>query len=76
MIVCSSLAACKSEKIKDDAIILLSRKVAAVSGDARRALEIAKRAVEIVELGQVSGIKAVDGAFKEIFSSPRIETLK
>jgi len=77
-IIKNSLASCKTEKVREDAIILLSRKVAAVSGDARRALEIAKRAVEMVEAadGAISGMKAVDGAFKEIFSSPKINALK
>lgn len=67
---------CKSDKIQDEAITLLSRKVAAVSGDARRALEIAARAVEIVEIKKISGILGVNEAFKEIFSSIKIETMK
>jgi hypothetical protein len=70
------LEECKSGKIQDDAILLLSKKVAAVSGDARRALEIARRAVEIVECGQVSGIFGVNAAFKEIFSSVKVDTIK
>ncbi|CAG7720305.1 unnamed protein product, partial [Allacma fusca] len=43
-------------------------KVAAISGDARRALEIAKRALEILETSDKPGAKAVDEAFKELFS--------
>ncbi|XP_021945596.1 origin recognition complex subunit 1 [Folsomia candida] len=75
-IVKRSLDRCKSDKIQDEAITLLSRKVAAVSGDARRALEIAARAVEIVEIKKISGILGVNEAFKEIFSSIKIETMK
>ncbi|AMD22075.1 HGL265Cp [Eremothecium sinecaudum] len=36
-------------KISDDAIEIASRKIASVSGDARRALKVCKRAVEIAE---------------------------
>lgn len=36
-------------KISDDAVEIASRKIASVSGDARRALKVCKRAVEIAE---------------------------
>ena len=38
--------------VEPDAVQFASRKVAAVSGDARRALDICRRAVEIAELAQ------------------------
>jgi origin recognition complex subunit 1 len=66
----------RRKELSKDAVILLSRKVAAISGDARRALEIAKRALEILEASEKPGAKAVDEAFKELFSSPKIETIK
>jgi origin recognition complex subunit 1 len=76
-IIKRSLLKVKSDKIKDDAITLMSKKVAAVSGDARRALEIARRAVEIVETTpELSGIGGVNVAFKEIFSSVKTDTIK
>ena len=45
-------------------------------GDARRALEIAKRASEILETSEKPGTKAVDEAFKELFTSPKIDTIR
>lgn len=75
-IVSNMLSTFKTTKLSTEAVTLLSRKVAAISGDARRALEIARRAVEIAEAGNLSGIQAVSNAFKEIFSSAKIETIK
>ncbi|XP_033739227.1 uncharacterized protein LOC117326577 [Pecten maximus] len=67
----------------DDAIQLAARKVAAVSGDARRALDICRRATEITEAMSPSK-KAnilvstchVDTALQEMFSSPKIVAIR
>lgn len=40
---------CSSDAFKSDAVQLVARKVAAVSGDARRALDICRRATEIAD---------------------------
>lgn len=75
-IVSNMLATFNTTKLSAESVTLLSRKVAAISGDARRALEIARRALEIAEASSVTGIQAVSNAFKEIFSSAKIETIK
>ena len=73
-----------------DAIILASRKVAAVSGDARRALDICRRAVEIAqrEITESSpqqrrspgtsyvGMLHVNTAVNEMFSSPMVMAIR
>lgn len=75
-----------TDAFEDDALQLVARKVAAVSGDARRCLDICRRAVEISEstgtkkqdndfVGSV-GMKHVDLALKEMFSSPKIIALQ
>lgn len=48
--------------VDPDAIQFASRKVAAVSGDARRALDICRRAVEIAEQAHDSGVTKEDDA--------------
>uniref|UniRef100_A0A670I8D3 Origin recognition complex subunit 1 n=1 Tax=Podarcis muralis TaxID=64176 RepID=A0A670I8D3_PODMU len=67
---------------EEDAIQLVSRKVAALSGDARRCLDICRRAAEICEL---PGQKSVRGlvsmahimeAIDEMFSSPYIHAIR
>lgn len=55
------------------------RKVAAVSGDARRALNICRRATEIAEYSTNSDIvlmKHVDQALLEMFTSPVVQIIK
>jgi Cdc6-like AAA superfamily ATPase len=60
-----------------DAIIYASRKVAAVSGDARRALEICRRATELAENEDTFvNINHVDLSIKQMFSSSKIVFLK
>jgi len=66
----------KAGGIDDDTITLVAKKVAAVSGDARRALEIARRTIEIAEASKEGSAKSVQAAFKEIFMSVRIEMMK
>ncbi|XP_038190347.1 origin recognition complex subunit 1 [Arvicola amphibius] len=69
---------------EDDAIQLVARKVAALSGDARRCLDICRRATEICELsrqpgGDSSGLVTVAHlmeAIDEMFSSPYITAIK
>ncbi|KAM4872188.1 origin recognition complex subunit 1 isoform 2-T2 [Thomomys bottae] len=76
---------CRLKHLKafeDDAIQLVARKVAALSGDARRCLDICRRATEICELSQKNDspglvtvahvMKAVD----EMFSSSFITAIK
>ncbi|XP_043942787.1 origin recognition complex subunit 1 [Protopterus annectens] len=66
---------------EDDAIQLVSRKVAALSGDARRCLDICRRATEICELTQSKGTRLVGmvhvmEALDEMFSSPFIMAIR
>jgi origin recognition complex subunit 1 len=65
-----------------EAIIFAARKVAAVSGDARRALEICRRATELAErenanpaMMTMTNIGHVDLAIKHMFSSAKILAL-
>ncbi|XP_060595750.1 origin recognition complex subunit 1-like [Ruditapes philippinarum] len=67
----------------EDAIQLAARKVAALSGDARRALDICRRATEIAELVAMKqkkdvlvGMTHVDAALQEMFSSPKIVAIR
>ena len=53
--------------------------VAAVSGDARRALDIARRATEIAQLEKgagLVGIPHIDKAVQEMFSSAKIQSIR
>lgn len=61
--------------------------VAAVSGDARRALDICRRATEIAEVEKkvesprgcghgLVGMAQVDRAVQEMFSSPKIQAIR
>lgn len=73
-----------------DAIQLVARKVAALSGDARRALDICRRATEIAETTRMPpspskspvkraalvGMLHVDQAIKEMFTSPKILAIR
>lgn len=71
------------EAFDEDAIQLAARKVAAVSGDARRALDICRRATEIVESSSCGNKKKelvnmshVNQALQEMFSSSKITAIK
>ncbi|KAG1382944.1 hypothetical protein G6F61_001802 [Rhizopus arrhizus] len=71
-----------------EAIEFAARKVSAVSGDARRALDICRRAVEIVEQRSIATvtdstnekmqvtIAVIDGAIKEMFTSPSVAFIR
>ncbi|KAM7324565.1 hypothetical protein ACRRTK_016870 [Alexandromys fortis] len=68
---------------EDDAIQLVARKVAALSGDARRCLDICRRATEICELSRQPGdspglvtVAHLMEAIDEMFSSPYITAIK
>lgn len=62
------------------AIELATRKVAAVSGDARRALDICRRAAEVAQLegGKTftTTIQHVNTALREMFTSPVLTALR
>lgn len=73
-----------------DSVEFAARKVSAVSGDARRALDICRRAVEIVEQRALATkntattdekkmqvtIAVIDGAIKEMFTSPSVSFIR
>ncbi|XP_069498296.1 origin recognition complex subunit 1 isoform X2 [Ambystoma mexicanum] len=66
---------------KDDAIQLVARKVAALSGDARRCLDICRRATEICEFSgknsaSLVGMEHVMEALEEMFSSPYVIAIR
>ncbi|XP_068086170.1 origin recognition complex subunit 1-like [Anabrus simplex] len=62
-----------------DAVQLVARKVASVSGDARRALDICRRATELAELDGpdvLVSISHVDVAVREMLSSSKLQALR
>uniref|UniRef100_A0A8C7A268 Origin recognition complex subunit 1 n=1 Tax=Nothoprocta perdicaria TaxID=30464 RepID=A0A8C7A268_NOTPE len=67
---------------EEDAIQLVSRKVAALSGDARRCLDICRRATEICEFAsqkntsRVVRMAHITEAIDEMFSSPYINAIR
>ena len=64
---------------ESDAVQFVARKVAAVSGDARRALDICLRATELAQAEEgrgMVGMVHVNGALQEMFSSPKIMAMK
>ncbi|XP_032884508.1 origin recognition complex subunit 1 isoform X11 [Amblyraja radiata] len=68
---------------ENDAIQLVGRKVAALSGDARRALDICRRAAEICEYSEnqkrassLVGMPHILQALDEMFSSPYINAIR
>lgn len=59
------------------------RKVAAVSGDARRALDICRRAVELAELSEKANgtseqvsLSHVNQALTEMIANPKVQAIK
>lgn len=75
-IVCSRLEGLNT--FESDAVQLASRKVAAVSGDARRCLDICRRATEIAEHKQkkIVGIEQVHEALQEMFATPMVQAIR
>uniref|UniRef100_A0A8B9TKK3 Origin recognition complex subunit 1 n=1 Tax=Anas platyrhynchos TaxID=8839 RepID=A0A8B9TKK3_ANAPL len=67
---------------EEDAIQLVSRKVAALSGDARRCLDICRRATEICEFAsqkntpEIVRMAHITEAIDEMFSSPYISAIR
>ncbi|KAF3835802.1 hypothetical protein F7725_028360 [Dissostichus mawsoni] len=73
----------KVKAFEEDALQLVSRKVAALSGDARRCLDICRRATEICEHSAADtsstglvGMSHVMDALNEMFSSAYITAIK
>ncbi|XP_019738192.1 origin recognition complex subunit 1 isoform X1 [Hippocampus comes] len=73
----------KVKAFEDDALQLVSRKVAALSGDARRCLDICRRATELCEHSATNtstrrlvGMNHVMDALNEMFSSSFITAVK
>ncbi|CAH8657411.1 unnamed protein product [Schistosoma guineensis] len=68
-----------SNMFQPKALELAARKVAAVSGDVRRALDICKRAAEIVSsIGKGNkeiDISHINAALKEMFTTPKSEAI-
>lgn len=75
-VVMSRLAGSKS--FVSDAVQLIARKVASVSGDCRRALDICRRATEIAEEAEtdVVNFAHVHQALNEMFASPKVRAIK
>ncbi|PIN25945.1 Pre-initiation complex, subunit CDC6, AAA+ superfamily ATPase [Handroanthus impetiginosus] len=87
-IICSRLKG--TDAFEKHAIEFASRKVAAVSGDARRALEICRRAAELADYRAkrsplstsdatgkiIVGMADVEAAIKEMFQAPHIQVIK
>ncbi|XP_022230998.2 origin recognition complex subunit 1 [Drosophila obscura] len=67
-----------SEAFKGEAVQLVARKVAAVSGDARRALDICRRATEIADtaLDKCVTMLHVQQALGEMIASAKVQAIK
>ncbi|EFN83643.1 Origin recognition complex subunit 1 [Harpegnathos saltator] len=63
---------------KGEAIQLIARKVSAVSGDARRALDICRRAAEITETHGRATVcmEDVNQALSEMIANPKVQAIK
>uniref|UniRef100_A0A0A9W1Z1 Origin recognition complex subunit 1 n=2 Tax=Lygus hesperus TaxID=30085 RepID=A0A0A9W1Z1_LYGHE len=75
-IVLNRLDGCKA--FHADAVQLVARKVAAVSGDARRALDICRRSTEILELEGRPAVSVLDiqKVLTQIFAGSRVQAIK
>lgn len=68
-----------TEAFNPDAVQLVARKVASVSGDARRALDICRRATEIAEKEgpeTLISLKHVNEALESMITQPKIQMIK
>ncbi|XP_066249026.1 origin recognition complex subunit 1 [Euwallacea similis] len=68
-----------TDSFNSDAIQLVARKVASVSGDARRALDICRRAAEIAEAegkGQLVNIMHINEALTAMITQPQVTTIR
>ncbi|XP_048268637.1 origin recognition complex subunit 1 isoform X1 [Bombus terrestris] len=63
---------------RSEAVQLVARKVSAVSGDARRALDICRRAMEIAELrnAETISLQDVSEAVSEMIASAKVQAIK
>ncbi|XP_071865813.1 origin recognition complex subunit 1 isoform X2 [Bombus fervidus] len=63
---------------RSEAVQLVARKVSAVSGDARRALDICRRAMEIAELrnAETISLQDVSEAVTEMIASAKVQAIK
>ncbi|XP_043286628.1 origin recognition complex subunit 1 [Venturia canescens] len=63
---------------KKDAMELIARKVASVSGDARRALDMCRRAIEIAESnkGDTVDLSDVQKVLNEMITNPKVAAIK
>lgn len=63
---------------KNEALQLIARKVSAVSGDARRALDICRRAAEITEIRNADTvtIQDVNEALSEMITNPKVQAIR
>lgn len=68
----------ESDAFRSEAIQLVARKVAAVSGDARRALDICRRSTEIAETRKTDIVlmEDVKNALDEMITSPKVRAIK
>ncbi|XP_068147511.1 origin recognition complex subunit 1 [Drosophila tropicalis] len=73
-IVSARLGLAGSEAFKGEAVQLVARKVAAVSGDARRALDICRRATEIAK--DCVTMLHVQQALAEMIASAKVQAIK
>ncbi|KAJ8978816.1 hypothetical protein NQ317_018906 [Molorchus minor] len=68
-----------TDSFNPDAIQLVARKVASVSGDARRALDICRRAAEIAETegkGQLVNMNHVNDALNAMITQPKVRAIR
>ncbi|KAA3676195.1 origin recognition complex subunit 1 [Paragonimus westermani] len=78
-IVHSRLSCSLANSFQEKALELAARKVAAVSGDVRRALDICRRAAEMVAQSKSSreiGITHINAALKEMFTTPKLTAIR
>ncbi len=77
-IVSCRLSGLKASVFDPDALQLVSRKVASLSGDARRALDLCRRAIEmaLAKGKEMVELDDVMSAHEEMFSSPRILAIR
>ncbi|KAL3314368.1 Origin recognition complex, subunit 1, partial [Cichlidogyrus casuarinus] len=67
----------RSASADPKAIELAARKVAAVSGDARRALDICRRALDLANMSSENvSIRHIDTVLKEMFVNPKVQAIR
>ncbi|KAF4518233.1 hypothetical protein B566_EDAN006914 [Ephemera danica] len=66
----------EAKKFDKDALQLVARKVASVSGDARRAMDVCRRAAEVAGMGKSVEMPHVMSALNEMLTSPIAESVR